>query len=205
DDGGLILQASDERLSSSVAARLTQSGAVFRAGECPELEIDSGPRTTAGRLNVWVYVPGGAMRQAFEVAIPASSSLQAQRVRLPCSGDGPLAIGFGDAGAAIDTTELRHISYDVIDSRASGQENPASRTLVEEIDLAAKAPDFSGGEASRIVNAPLGRYRESGSAGWLPWQTLPAPVKALRPAPSWFAYALQQVTPQLPHVVEIDY
>jgi hypothetical protein len=205
DIRALILQASDERLSSSVAARLTESGAVFRAGECPELEIASGPRKTAGKLNVWVYVPGGAVRQAVELAIPAGSAIQTQRMSLPCSGDGALAIGFGDAGALIDTTQLRHISYDVIDTRASGPANPAARTLVEEIDLAAKAPDYSGGEASRVVDAPFGRYRESGSAGWLAWQTLPAAARAMRPAPSWFAYALHQVAPQLPHVVEIDY
>ncbi|MBC7802966.1 MAG: hypothetical protein H7Y16_03735 [Candidatus Parcubacteria bacterium] len=206
DIRAIVLRASDERLANTVAARLTQGGTIFRTGECPELEISSGARTGARKLDVWVYVPGGPVRQKFELAVPAAAGLQTQRVRLPCSEEGALAVGFGEAGAYIDANDLRHLSYEVIGTRApAGPAKPSSRTLVEEIDLASNAPDFSGGEASRVVSAGLGRYRESGAAGWLPYQSLPAAAKAMRPSPSWFAYALKNVTPQQPHMVEVDY
>jgi hypothetical protein len=205
DIRAIVLQPSDERLANTVAARLARGGTIHRAGECLDLEISTGARKTARKLNVWVYAPGAAPRQTLEFMIPAATGLQTLHVRLPCDEEGGFAIGFGEAGAYIDTAELRHIGYEVIDTRTPAPANAPARTLVEEIDLAAKAPDSSGGEASRVINAAIGRYRESGAAGWLPWQTLPAALKALRSSPSWFAYTLHHVTPQQPHVVEIDY
>lgn len=202
---GIVLRASDGELSHAMSARLESAGTAYRIGECPGLLIETGANNAPHKLTVWVYVPGAAVRQTLHVEIPPSKTLSRQKLGLPCSEEGNFAIGFGDADKRIETSEVRDISYEVIDTRQGRPRPYGSRTLVQTIDLTKQSPDFSGGESSRVINGPAGRYRQGGSKGWMGWQNLPAMVKAAGAPPSWFAYVLEGVTLQKPHVVEIDY
>lgn len=201
----ITLEAADGSLGETVSAALTSPAVIFRKGECADLEVRAGARAAPAVLNAWVFKPGEPTLASLEVRIPASPGLHVQRVKLPCREEGRFAIGFGEAGKRLPTHALRDLAYEVVDTAPAAASAPLRMTLVHEIDATTTPPDYSGGELSRVVAGAAGRYRESGTAGWLKQQNLPALMKKVMPAPSWFGYVLHGLRPQVPHRVEVDY
>ena len=56
-----------------------------------------------------------------------------------------------------------------------------------------------------MMSAEAGSYRESGSVGFTHYQRAAEAARRTMPEPSWFAYAVDGLSPQVLHEVEVDY
>lgn len=198
---GFSLRSSDGRLASSVRVNRPDAHGVHRKGECGELAIEYGPRSTPAVLPVqWVNAATHATIRSWEVALPPVRRHTRMPLRLPCDDEGSFKLYFQGGRDAVRHPDVHQYSYEVYDTAAAPAGGPYTRTLIEEIDLTAVEPDYRSGD-TRVVRKEFGAYRESGERGWFDFQRAIVKVGT----PSWFAYVLRRVAPQHPHLVEIDY
>ncbi len=180
---------------------------IFRSGQCPPLRVlAGGPAVRNWVLFGDVHASDGRQVTRTALKIPASGGPQEHDLPVPCEKAGGYYVSFGTDASSIATREMRPVQYEVIDTTAS---NPAAksstRTLVQAIDLAARAPEYSAGGDTRIKTTMLGAYRESGEFGFTSYQRASQAARRGLPEPSWFAYNLSGLVPQKPHLVEVDY
>lgn len=198
---GFSLRSSDGRLATSIRVHRRDAHGVFRKGECGELSIEYGPRSTRAALPLqWLNALTQKPIRSWTVELPATPRLTRLPLKLPCDDDGTFKLYFAGDREGVRQRDVHEYAYEVYDTAAPPAAGPLRRTLVQEIDLTRTEPDYRSGD-TRVVTRGEATYRISGERGWLDFQR--APVK-LGP-PHWFAYVLKNVVPQQPHVVEIDY
>jgi len=174
----------------------------YKSGACGPLLVSSQGRDSAATLTVNVAQPDG-QSEALALNVGAGTGLQQQTIDLPCDQAGRHTVTFAEQGHAIDSYDLRSLTYDVVDvSEPLPPVLNAPATLVEELDPLAREPDFGSG--STLVQQGGLSYRESGDRGWIPWQRQTAEQRAQLPEPSWFGYQLQPLTPQQAYRIEVD-
>jgi hypothetical protein len=199
----VALKSAEARDGAKVRVVRAVSHGIYKRGGCGALEIEYGPRTEGMQLPVqWINAATQRPIRGYTVALPATAKPARLKWPIPCDDAGEFTLYFNDGTPRITNRDVHQFNFEVIDTRAGGLAagGVPQKTLVGEIDLTAAAPDYVSGE-TRVVNTTAGSYRESGTVGWLEYQR--SRIK-LSP-PSWFAYVLKGVTPQVPHLVEIDY
>jgi hypothetical protein len=200
---GLLVRASDGSLNKSLQLQMKGAPGTFRRGECPRLEVSTGYVTKGRSLEILIGDARAPPPKAVlaTLSIPSGGGLTRQQLEVPCDKEGVYMIATGFLWS-----DVRPILYEVVDTRAKAQTvGEIRRTLVQSIDLAATPPDYAGGGSTRIAGSIGAAYRESGDVGWTKWQRTPDPPRSVLPEPSWFAYRLDKVEPQVAHLLEVDY
>ncbi len=203
----VVLRQSDPLLAHSVRAVLSGSTSVFRARECPLLQLYGGGLETSSTVSVEVRRSLSQVESSHDVTFPASSDLQRQTVSLPCQREGDFLISFRDKKHGwFAWRDMRGVSYQVI-GRATDDATSSSerRALVKDIDIARTPPDYSGGGPTQVTTSAAGLYRESGMTGFTLYQRASEAVRRQLPEPSWFAYTLEGLTPQHLYEIEVEY
>ena len=202
------LQPGDGTLGDAVAVAGPPSGSMFRAGECPSLDVIAGGLANAETLRIsetdpYTYVT----YHQYAIQVAASMAPQRYRLALPCTADGARILWFGDSHGSIRNERLRGYAYEVFDTHAPAKPPSAAVATapIVDIDCAAREPDFGGGGPTRVVQLPGRSYRESGDTGWTRYQRAPEIVRRAMPEPSWFAYALPELGPQQQYRIDVDY
>ena len=201
------LTKSSNQESESVRAEIVGAGSVFKVNQCRALRIYSGDLSLPGKLTVWVKdAVSGDVRSTLLVTLPRSEGVSHQDIPIYCKLEGEYTISFGDWNAnPISDNDMGYIHYSVIGSNpVTDADSEVKRTLVQEINCAAELPDYAAGR-THVVRKPFGSYRESGSNGWLAYQSLGVRQRASAPEPSWFAYKLAVKDVQQLYMVEVDY
>lgn len=204
------LRAGDGTLAKSVRVELPPGEGIFPQRGCPPLAIVASARA-ATTLTVWTREADGRARVAGSVPIPAAQSPVRLQWPLPCERVGLYTLSFGENGGDFAYRDARWVRYEVVprraDARATSQDaavRAPARTLVDQVDFTLTPPSATGGE-TRVSTSAAGVYRESGDAGFTPYQRVPDAARRLMREPGWFAYRLRGVEPQQPHVLEVDY
>jgi hypothetical protein len=200
----LEVRESADSPAQSFRAYLPGDRQLFRARECPPLQIQIGGGSRTTSLRVVVDAAGGVVVAQTEVAAPPGAPVT-RAVTLPCSKEGHFVVSFAGAEGRYPWPEARPIDYEVIETRDHAQAAGAKPVLVQEIDCTSQTPDYFGGGETRIEKSPAGAYRESEDRGYTRWQRLPEAARKLTPEPGWFAYRLGPLDPQRRYVVEVDY
>lgn len=200
---GFEIRASAGVPAKSFRATISDDKTAYKAGHCPNLEVQAGGANRASQLQVIIEDDAGKSAGRTDLRFAASAKPSVRKVPLPCSREGQFLVSFGDASGRHPTDEHRPIQYDVVltDGVKSGGE---SSSLIREIDCVATSPDYAGG-ATRVVATAFGSYRETDDRGFLPWERTPAASRSLLREPSWFAYRLNGLQPQQRYRIEIDY
>jgi hypothetical protein len=186
-----------------VRAWLAGATNVFRTRGCAPIEIEAGP--ASGELVVLMRrALGGPATQVAKLELRPSARPLRTQIEAPCDREGDYLISFASEAGELSWRDQRAISYEAIDVAAVPRGGASRRVLVDEIDLAARAPDYASG-ATRVVPGASGAYRESADVGFTRYERLPPAARAMLSSPSWFAYTLKSVRPEQPHVVEVDY
>ncbi|HYQ73220.1 MAG TPA: family 10 glycosylhydrolase [Gammaproteobacteria bacterium] len=204
----LAIKSSAPGIAGKVRAVFPERSTVFRMNECPSLEIYYGQLPSEKDITVFVKdASTGKARAEYSVELSDSENLEKQRLPVYCSEPGGYILSFGDrAGRPVSSRDIGHITYEVIDTQPVRKKTGnAKRILIEEINCAVTAPDYSGGGETRVIRETFGSYRESGDAGWRRYQRLAPALRPLSSMPSWFAYELKIDEPQTPYIVEVDY
>jgi hypothetical protein len=201
----LQVRRSAPLLAKTLVVRLPAGPGIYRRGECPSLEILTGARPVPTSLTIWVWKPeGGATVGTIRVKIPADAGPRVQKQALPCAQEGAFKLSYAEGEARIPRTDLRELEYEVVDPATKASPKTETRRLVDTIEVADRPPDYAGGP-HRVVSGAGGRYRETGDQSWFRFQSMPPAARTVMPSPGWFAYRLANLTPQQPHVVEVDY
>jgi hypothetical protein len=174
--------------------------AVLRRGQPLTMIITTAGRRQPATLAVQLREKStGQVASTASVELPAGSELTETRVQLPCPAEGVFEVALLEGARPISTRDLRPMSVYVIDTtpvRRTGGE--LRRTLVDEIDCAAREPDYVSGGPAEVVSRPWGKYRISGDSGFLHAQHNNLEE-------SWFAYKIATAAVGKPHLVEVDY
>lgn len=207
---GFSLRASDGRVATTVRVVRPSLHGIFRKGECGKLDVLHGPHSTDGALPVtWVNARTFATLDTKTLALPATNVVLKQILTIPCETEGQYVLYFNGGTQKITNRDIHSFSYEVIDTGKkpvaapvahSTSAAPLNKTLVQSIDLTVTPPDYAAGD-TQVVRKPFGAYRESGDRGWLDYQNNPIKLTEA----SWFAYILNGIEKQQPHLVEIDY
>jgi hypothetical protein len=198
---GIRLDRSAAGPRSAVTASFRELDAVFREGRCEPLRVLAGGTGIAGTLDVLFLDAAGAPKTRRETPVPASARPVAVDVPVPCQ-EGAYMAAFGWNGSPTSWRDARGVRFEVV--RANPAPAGARLVPIEVIDATTRAPDYASGPTSVVRNGALA-YREGGDTGFTRYQRAPAAARGLMPEPAWFAYTLRGLTPQAPHVVEIDY
>ena len=180
-------------LSGMVRVSPRSDALCFRRGEELPLRVRVGRQTEPATVMLVITPPDGdriVHRQA--VRIPAGTGNVEKAVAVPLDTEGVFDLHIQDQqGRALD----RIIQVLTVDTE-NRDPAPDSLTLkeVQSIDCAGTEPSYQKGE-TRIIDSPLGRYRESGKLG-----NAEHGMNA-----NWFAYTLQLPQIQVPYLLEIDY
>ena len=194
----LTLRPAGAELSSRVNVRVASKFTVQRKGEPLELEVTSGGLTSEKELVIRVQESGGKELSRQAVKLPAGQPLVSRKVSIPSDRAGLFELHFGEKDKPADDQNIQPIEFSVVDTTPVAHTGEAiKKTLVKEIDCATTSPDYSNGDASRVVHSPMGDYRESGRIGWY------GHMNAVQPC--WFAYSVKIPHPQRQYVVEVDY
>jgi hypothetical protein len=173
---------------------------LVRRGESLGLTVCSGGRTQPGVLKLQlVEKSSGRVEVTVPVPVVAGPDLVTTPVSVPCQSAGVFEVRYLDGDTPINTVDLASLTVQVIDttpvSRPGGE---LAKTLLQEIDCAAKEPDYVSGGPTQVVAKPLGKYRLSGDVGFLHAQHHGL-------AESWFAYRIETPDVGRPHILEVDY
>jgi hypothetical protein len=200
----LEIRESADAAAQSFRAYLPGDRQLFRARECPLLRVQVGGGNRAASLQVVVDAAGGAIVAQTQVTAPPGASI-IRTVTLPCAKEGHFVVSFAGPEGRYPWPVAKPIDYEVIEVQGHAQSAVAKPVLVQEIDCVSQAPDYFGGDETRIAKSPAGSYRESGDRGYTRWQRLPESARKLLAEPGWFAYRLGPLDPQKRYVVEVDY
>ncbi|MBI5832335.1 MAG: hypothetical protein HZB16_08530 [Armatimonadetes bacterium] len=173
--------------------------AVVRRGESLGLTITVAGRQQTGRLRLALRAADNTLGTPVDVTLPAVAEPLRLQAKVPCPTEGRFQLLYLDGDQPIPAYDLPPLAVQVLDTRRVARPGgELRRTLVGEVDCAAKAPDYEQSGASTLVEQAGLRYRQSGEVGFLSAQHKGE-------AESWFAYTL--ATPEVgrPYQVEIDY
>ncbi len=188
---GFYLQ---QAVNLSGRARLTpeKDYLVFRRGEAFTASLLVGRSEQAETVVLRIAkAETGALVRELRRGIPAGAGNMEERVTFPTDAEGVFDIKVLDAdGKHVDRT----LQYCVVDTRKPEFPTELQTELVETIDTTTRKPDFTRGE-TRVVETPLGVYRESGSLG----------REGGTAQASWFAYTLNLPEAQADYLMRIDY
>ena len=158
------------------------------------LRITAGKGPVAQQITVAVQSASGLSADwswSKTVEIPAGDGNFATELALPTTAEGVFDAVFADAqGRPVDRT-IQYLVVAVKKAPAMNQE--PKRELIQEIDCAKQTPDYSSAE-TKVVESPLGAYRESGDKGRVGFN-----MNA-----DWFAYRLQLPSIQEPYLIEVE-
>ncbi|MEO8005635.1 MAG: family 10 glycosylhydrolase, partial [Betaproteobacteria bacterium] len=202
---GFILRAARGEPAKSMSASIGRGARLYRVGECPALELRSGGSGIDTKLTVWTRDRSGSVRRVDSVRYPAADVASVRKIALFCEEEGSFRLTFGRNDRAFSPTEVKSIDYEVVDTRTPPAESAFSKTLVDEIDVISRPPDYVSGGSTRIVRTAAGTYRESGDTGFTRYQRAPTFARKILAEPSWFAYRLDGILAQRPYLVEVDY
>ncbi|HSQ02693.1 MAG TPA: hypothetical protein VLN59_01585, partial [Burkholderiales bacterium] len=199
---GFTLRPSDGRLSTSARVILPSAYGIYRKGGCGTVQVEYGPSAAAATLPVhWVNAATSHGIRSFTLSLPPAATVTRVKFPIPCDDEGEFVLYFTDGRPELGHRDLHPFSYEVIDTGARRDASlQLKKTLVQDIDLVATAPDYRSGN-TRVVNKAFGAYRESDDRGWFDYQR---GAFKLSP-PSWFAYVLKNLAPQQAYLVEVDY
>ncbi len=195
----VIREVTDENLENTLRCHPETNHTVFRKGEALPLRVHAGTRTTTSELTVQVQnKQSGVVISNHQIAIAPSDKPETLLEQVPLTAEGIFQVRFLERGKPISDENIAPIDVVVVDTTpVSPSLKDVTRDLVEEIDVVSREPDFSNGEASRIVERPFGKYRESGDVGYL--QNMNAEK------PSWFSYKVKLPDLEGPYMVEVDF
>ncbi len=202
---GFILRAAAGNPAKSMSASIGRGVPVYRIGECPALELRAGGSGADTRLTVWTRDSSGKARRVDSIRYAPADAPSVQKLPLFCEEEGSFRLAFGQENREFPANIAKPMSYEVVDTRTAPVAAAFNKTLVDEIDVVSRAPDYSSGGPTRIVRTAAGAYRESGDTGFTRYQRAPALVRKVLPEPSWYAYRLDGILAQRPHLVEVDY
>jgi hypothetical protein len=202
---GFILRAVGVNPAKSMSASIGRAVPIYRIGECPALELRAGGGGADTQLTVWTRDHSGKARRVDSARYAPADAASVQKLPLFCDEEGSFRLTFGQGNREFSASIGRPIGYEVVDTRTPPIASASGKTLVEEIDVVDRAPDYSSGVATRIVRSSAGAYRESGDTGFTRYQRAPVLVRKVLPEPSWYAYRLDGIVAQRPHLVEVDY
>lgn len=199
---GITLRPSDGRPATSMRVIRRDGYGIYRKGECGDLQIEYGPRTSATTMPVyWVDARTSNGIRSFTVALPAVAEVTRVKWPIPCEDEGMFVLYFTNDQPDFRHRDVQPFTYEVIDThRQPAAGRSLKKTLVQEIDLVAAPPDYRSGE-TRVVTKAFGAYRESDDHDWFRYQRSGGKSSP----PSWFAYALKGLAAQQPHLIEVDY
>jgi hypothetical protein len=209
DIRGFWLRPSANNLGGQLRITPPAFSGVYRAGQCGPLEIEYGPlaRTTTIET-IFVDASNSRTLKTDRIELAASPKVTTRAWTPPCDSHGTFVIYFRNVAEGLNAKnnrDVHQVIYQVFDTRpfapvarGSTGRPEARRTLLYTIDTVATKPDHESG-TGRVVERPFGSYRESDSNGWVRRQ------HGGSPGPSWFAYALRDLEPQKPYIVEVDY
>lgn len=195
-----------QRAPSTLGGRLRvidESSPIQRMGACRPLTIQAGPTTEATSIDVVISDAGtNATVGRTVIQLPASRGVSLTQWTPPCDRPGNFVLFFTNAKEKLTNRDVRPYAYQVFDTSPAkpAPANAPARTLLHSIDLVKQPPDFES-TPTQLVQKPFGSYRESGTLGWVTQQQ----VRRAGADASWFAYSIPDLTPQQPHIVEIDY
>jgi hypothetical protein len=174
--------------------------AIVRKGQDLNLALFVGGRVEPGRLRIELQEKAsGRVAAKIEATLPAGGDLQRIPVALHCPDEGEFAVKCFSGSTPVSPEDFRPINVYVVDATPIARPGgDLKKTLLEEIDCAAKTPDYVSGGKSTVVSKPCGKYRLSGDVGYLLAQHRNA-------AESWYAYKLSTPAVGKPHVLEVDY
>ncbi len=189
--------------------RVTAATRLLRRGEELRLNVQTGglerPVMLHGRLvrsgtqpGETAAAPAGAEAEDFQLELPAGAEVQNLAWRLPCAQEGNFRLELSADGQALPAADLPPVEVLVLDTAPqprTGRE--PEKQLLTEIDCAERAPDYQGGGETRVITKPFGRYRESGTTGWLHHMN--------SEEPSWYAYRAAVPEAGRQYLVELDY
>ncbi|MFN0316755.1 MAG: family 10 glycosylhydrolase [Burkholderiales bacterium] len=205
DISRIVIERSSDSLGQSVRIWFENSPPIFAKGQCGNLLVQSGGREGPAQLTAWIWNgSSGTAVRASHLDIPKGLQVVTRKLALPCEQEGYFRIGFGEDGKRIDPSVLRDIGYEVIGTQKAASTARPGKSLAYEIDMVRTAPDYASGPTP-VAGTGANAYRQSGSDGWLRFQSAHPSLRKLLPAPSWFAYKLPGLVAQNPYWVEVDY
>lgn len=180
-------------LTGRVRVSLEKDYLVFRKGEAFFVNLAAGRGPEDASLSVKIVSPvSQETLKTLPVRVPAGPGNLNARLRIPTSQEGTFDLQVLDAeGRFVD----RVIQYVVIDPATAPVAAPEVKLeLVQEINCATQEPDYAT-NPTRVIHAPCGAYRESGTVGRFDYGG----------ANDLFAYTLTLPTIQDLYMVEVDY
>lgn len=167
----------------------------YSLNSCLPIEIEAGGNEKEFLLEISFRTA----RDERQVLVPVVSSPKPIVVSVPpvCDLPGAVQVDIGVVGSNA-TTRLQ-TKYFVF-GNSEGELAIVKGNLVTSIDAGRRVPDFASGQSS-VVNWSAGTYRESSASGSTPYVRHPY-VSA---PPGWFSYAVDNLTPGLPYIFEIEY
>lgn len=195
----VIREITDEKLENTLRCESETNYTVFRKGENLKLRIHAGARKAPSELTVQVQdIQSGEAIAHYPVAVDPSPKPEAILKSIPLPTAGVFRVSFLEKEAPILAEKIAPFDLVVVDTTPVPPSlETVSRSLIEEIDVVTREPDYFNGEKSRIVETSFGKYRESGDAGYL--QNMNAEK------PSWFSYKVRLPDLEGPYMVEVDY
>lgn len=199
----IVLQPAPLHAAKSLRAQWRADRSVFATARCAPLGVLAGGLPVDARLTITSRTLDGKAVRSTPLRVPAGSEPRWENVDVACDQEGNFMATVETESGPAPWPDVRPVVYEVVDT--SPHRVDATRRLVEEIDLAARPPDYASRDGTRVVRLAGQRYRESGEHGFTAFQRSGAAMRSLLPEPSWFAYRLAHLTPQVPHVVTVDY
>jgi len=212
DFRSIELRRSRGDVAGSIAIAWPRAGRIFRLGQCPDFDLQSGGRREATRIRIKIQDDQHRdVGDTQDLALPVDARLTRQRFHVSCASAGTFRVSvaiFEDGQERdLDWQAVKGFDYEVVDTRDSAavpRTDPSGEELVASIDCARARPDYgSGGTSLRTTAA--GTYLESAQRGWVPFQAGPATRSAATSGPSWFAYVLAAAVPGGRYRIDVDY
>lgn len=190
------LWAAGTELGKNLRLLVRDGRTIIRAGEDVKLTIQGGGRSAAATITVrLIDTASKSIVAKKEVSIPAGEKLVEFPVELNCPNEGVFELSLADGEKQL--TDVRPLQIVAVDTRSPARGGALKKTLLSEIDCVTTEPQFSGDGGSKIVDGTPGKYRESGSIGYLYSQHHGQDC-------SWFAYKFTVPEAGKPYIFEAD-
>ncbi len=165
---------------------------IFRRGEAFAARLVAGRGAEAEAVVLRVSeAEGDNVVQELRHEIPAGGGNMEATLVFPTATEGTFDVEVLDTqGNHVDRT----IQYCVVDTGKPSFPTTLKTELVEVVDATTRAPDYTRGE-TRVVNSPLGAYRESADLG----------REGGTSQAAWFAYTLNLPKEQADYLLRIEY